>query len=211
MLFRSPDTAGFCAGGSGVLLTATAGGGYGAYTYIWRDQSNNVVGNNATYNATSAGIYAVEIRDALYNSSSCPSKFISVPVTVTNLPIVNAGVDQTICANTPTAYLNGSVQYATGAVWTGGAGTFNPSNTNVLAAYTPTAAEILSGTVTLTLTSTGAGGGCTNATDIVVLHYPPILTITMPSVTVACNNSSVVLAPTVTRSEERRVGKECRL
>jgi gliding motility-associated-like protein len=194
----TPNPAGFCASGSGVLLTATPGGGYGAHSYIWRDQSNNVVGTASTYNATAAGIYAVEIRDALYNSSSCPSTFISVPVTVTNVPVVNAGPDQTLCATAPTAYLNASVQYATGAIWTGGAGTFNPDNTNLLASYTPTAAEILSGVVTLTLTSTGAGGGCTNATDVVVLHYPPVLTVSMPSVTVACNNSSIALTPTVT-------------
>ncbi|MGZ3941018.1 MAG: T9SS type B sorting domain-containing protein [Bacteroidia bacterium] len=194
----NPNPAGFCASGSGVILTATASGGYGAYSYIWRDQTNSIVGTAASYTATNAGIFSVEIRDALYNSSSCPSTFVSVPVTVTNLPVVNAGLDQTLCATSPTAYLNGNIQYASGAVWNGGAGIFNPSNTNLNASYTPTAAEILSGTVTLTLTSTGAGGGCTNASDVIVLHYPPQLSVNMTDVNVACHDGQAVLTPTVT-------------
>ncbi|MGZ3862130.1 MAG: T9SS type B sorting domain-containing protein [Bacteroidia bacterium] len=193
----TPDPAGFCASGSGVLLTANASGGYGAYTFIWRDQSNNIVGTGATYNATGAGIFSVEIRDALYNSSSCPSTFISVPVTVTNVPVVNAGVDQTLCASNPTAYLSGSILYATGGVWSGGAGTFNPGNTNLNASYTPTAAEILSGVVTLTLSSTGAGGGCPNITDVVILNYPPLLGVTLSNTNVSCHNSTASLSPVV--------------
>lgn len=193
----TPNPAGFCAGGGGVMLTASASGGYGAYSYIWRDQTNAIVGVGSTYNATAAGTYNVEVRDALYNVSSCPSIFTSVPVIVTNPPIVNAGVDQTLCYTSPTAYLSGTLQYATGAEWTGGAGTFSPSNTDLNASYTPTPAEMTVGSVTLTLTSTGAGGGCANAADEVVLHYPAQLTLTMPSVTVSCNNSTITLNPTV--------------
>lgn len=194
----SPNPAGFCASGTGVVLTASASGGYGAYTYIWRDQSNTIVGTGASYTATNAGIYSVEVRDALYNSASCPSLFISVPVTVTNVPVVDAGANQTLCASSPTAYLNGSVQYATGAIWSGGAGTFNPSNTNLNASYTPTAAEITAGSVTLTLTSTGAGGGCANATDQVVITWPPQLVVALNTVNVPCNSATTILTPTIT-------------
>ena len=118
----TPNPAGFCINGSGVLLTVTGIGGYGAYTFIWRDQSNTIVASGTTYSATSAGTYAVEIRDALYNSSSCPSVFISVPVIVTGVPVVNAGADQILCANNPIAYLHGSIQNAPGSMWLGGAG-----------------------------------------------------------------------------------------
>ena len=47
---------------------------------------------------------------------------------------------------------------ATGGVWSGGAGSFSPSTTNLNATYTPTAAEIASGSVAITLTTTGVGG-----------------------------------------------------
>ncbi|MCB0811525.1 MAG: hypothetical protein KDB96_19780, partial [Flavobacteriales bacterium] len=46
---------------------------------------------------------------------------------------------------------------AAGGVWSGGAGSFSPNNITLNATYTPTAAEIAAGTVTLTLTSAGNG------------------------------------------------------
>src|ERR1051326_6790564 len=107
-----PNPANFCAGGGGVLLTASASGGNGVYTFIWRDQNGNVVGNNSTYQATAAGTYAVEVRDGLYNSSLCLGKSISLPVTVGQIPVVNAGADQTLCTSSPTAYISGVVQNA---------------------------------------------------------------------------------------------------
>jgi len=193
----NPSPATFCANGSGVVLSVSASGGYGGYTFIWRDQSNVIVGTGASYTATYAGIFSVEVRDALYNSATCPSIFISVPVSIVNLPVVNAGIDQTLCATSPTAYLNGSVQFATGGIWSGGAGTFDPNNTNLQASYTPTAAEIASGQVTLTLTSTGAGGGCANITDVVVISFPPQPTVSLYNVNIPCSNANTILTPTL--------------
>jgi hypothetical protein len=50
-----------------------------------------------------------------------------------------------LCANNAALALNGSFTVATGGVWSGGAGTFSPSTTNMNATYTPSAAEIASG------------------------------------------------------------------
>ena len=47
---------------------------------------------------------------------------------------------------------------ATNATWSGGTGTFSPSNTATNATYTLSDAEIAAGTVTLTLTSGDPGG-----------------------------------------------------
>ncbi len=193
----SPANATFCQNGPGVLLTATASGGDGNYIYIWRNPQNVIVGNNSTYLAASAGIYTLEVRDGLYNISQCPALFLSVPVTVTSEPVVNAGSDQTICASNPTAYLSGSVQYALSGTWSGGAGTFNPSNTSLITAYTPTPAEVLSGSVTLVLTSIGAGGGCSNKSDTIKLFYPPKLVVTLPPQSLSCSSNTTAINPVI--------------
>lgn len=153
----SPNPAQFCAGGGGVQLTASASGGQTPYTYIWKDQSGNVVGTGSTYQATATGIFTMEARDNLYDPLMCPPVLISIPIVVGQPPVVNAGSDQTICASSPITYLAGSVQNATGGIWSGGSGTFDPDNTTLTVAYTPTAAELSAGSVTFTLTSTGAG------------------------------------------------------
>jgi hypothetical protein len=68
--------------------------------------------------------------------------------------ITNAGADQTVCASSPNVTLAGTiVGGATTGTWSGGTGTYNPNNTTLNAIYTPSAAEITAGTVTLTLTS----------------------------------------------------------
>lgn len=194
----TPTPAYFCSGGSGVLLTATATGGYGAYTYSWRDQSGTILGTATTYQATSAGIYTLEVRDALYDPATCPPVQLSIPVTVALPPVANAGSDQTICANMPIAYLLGNLQNASAAIWTGGNGNYNPSNTSLTIAYTPTAAEIASGSVTLTLASTDADGGCVNSSDLVTIFYPPVLTTSLTAKTLLCHNSITTISATIT-------------
>lgn len=194
----SPDSAQFCTGGGGVLLTALAIGGHGIYTYMWHDQNGNVVGTDSSYLATMEEIYTIEVRDELYDVPMCPAFFQSVPVIVAQKPVVNAGPDQTVCTASPIAYLSAIVQNASGGVWSGGNGTYSPDSTSLNLAYTPTAAELAAGQVILILTSTGAGGGCMNSPDTVIIHYPQLLTVALGSQSLSCDNSVTTLSPTVT-------------
>lgn len=166
-----PSPAVFCntGPGSGVTLTASGSGGLPPYSYIWRD-GGMVVGTSANYFASVAGNYTVEISDSL-NSATCPSYFYTVTVSESPLPIASAGSDQVLCATSPTVSLTGTIQYASGGIWSGGSGTFSPSTTFLNTSYTPTSAEIMAGSITLTLTSTGSGGGCTNATDQITISF----------------------------------------
>lgn len=188
----TPNPASFCSGGGGVLLTASGSGGLPPYTYTWRNSSNVIVGTGPTYNATTQENFTVEVRDQL-NTATCLSAFRTVPVSIGNPPIVNAGADDTVCAQSPTIFLQGSVQFATGGIWTGGAGTFNPSNTSLLAAYTPTPAEISAGFVTLTLTSTGAGGGCANSSDQVTFYFSPALNVNPTAAPLTCHGNNTTI------------------
>jgi gliding motility-associated-like protein len=195
----SPLPATFCniGPGSGVTLTAAGSGGLPPYSYKWRNSANVIVSTASTYFATASGNYTVEIADAL-NSSTCPSYYNTVTVNVGQLPVVNAGLDKTVCAASPTVNLSGTVSNATGGVWTGGSGAYNPGNTFLNTLYTPTSAEILAGSVTLTLTSSGAGGGCTNSTDQVTINFSDSIKVNIPSASLGCNNSSTTLTANVT-------------
>lgn len=193
----SPYPAYFCAGGGGVTLSGSAVGGDGNYSYIWRNSASVIVSTTQTYIATSQGTFTVEISDGL-NSTTCPSDFFSVPVVVGLPPIVNAGPNDTVCISSPTAYLNGSVANATGGIWSGGTGTFSPNNTTLSASYTPSAAEIAAGFVDLTLTSTGAGGGCTNSPDVMRIYISSNINVVVIPPTLGCYGNSGIASVSAT-------------
>lgn len=113
------------------------------------------------------------------------------------LPIVNAGEDVEACANSPIADLVGVVQNATGGLWSGGNGVFG-STTDLNTTYTPTAAEVSAGSVTLTLSSTG-NGVCDAISDNVEITFGPAPTANAgANISVCENNANAQLAGNVT-------------
>ena len=192
----TPNPASFCIGGS-VNLTASASGGDADFSYNWYASNMSLLGTGTTYSANTAGTFTVEIMDGLV-SPTCPAKFISVPVTEGQLPVVDAGADQTVCATSPIVFLAGSVSNATGGTWSGGAGYYSPGVNDLLITYTPTSAEISSGSVTLTLTSTGAGGGCANQSDDVTIFFSDTVNVNVTMPDILCNGGTTNLSANVT-------------
>jgi len=192
----NPNPAVFCASdSSGVALTGTASGGLPPYTYAWTSGPNGtgvVVAGGLTYTATSAGNYSFIVYDQNY--PQCPPAITNVSVTVSPVPVVNAGPDQTLCGSS--VQLNASVTGATGGVWSGGAGTFSPDNTTPNAIYTPTASEIASGTFILAYTSTG-NGACSPATDQVIINISAPLNVTLAAPAVLCFGQTASISANV--------------
>jgi hypothetical protein len=120
-------------------------------------------------------------------------------VTITTAPTVDAGSDQTVCANNANVSLSGGVTVASGGSWsTSGTGTFSPNNTTLNATYIPSAADKTSGTVTLTLTTTG-NGTCTAVTDAMTISITSAPTADAGiNQTVCANNMNVTLNGNVT-------------
>lgn len=150
-----------CFGQTSTVITATGSGGFPPYSYLW-----NSVNPSASI-SVGAGNYTVMLTDA----SGCPPTYATVTVTSFSVAIsANAGVNDTVCNQSPSYTLSGSVTGASGGVWSGGGGTFSPNTSTLNAIYTPTPAELAAGSVTLTLTTTG-NGTCPAANDAVTIFY----------------------------------------
>jgi hypothetical protein len=158
--------------GTTASLTAVASGML-PLSYQWQFYSTNLPGaTNVTLTLTNvqfsaAGPYAVLVTNA-YGSTNSDVATLTVTVVAT----ASAGGNQTICAGGSTAGLGGSVGGdATGGVWSSsGTGTFAPSMTTLNANYTPSAADVSMGTVTLTLTPTGGTGGVATTNVLVTIN-----------------------------------------
>jgi len=152
----------------------------------------NIVSTSASYLATAAGTYTAEVTDGL-TTSTCPPEFVTVSVTQGIPPVMNAGVDQVVCASDPEVFLQGTAQNASGGIWSGGTGTYSPNNTTLLTTYTPSAAEIAAGSATLTLTSTGTGGGCANSSDQITIIISPLVNGNPTGSPIGCYGGSTTL------------------
>lgn len=158
----------------------------------WIISSPNSVSTNVTW--ITPGSYTLIFKET--NSQSCDSSRTLV-VNVFNSPTVNAGVDQTICS-TGTATLAGTIGgAATSATWSGGTGTFSPNANTLNAVYTPSAAEILAGTVTLTLTTNDPVGPCTSVTDQMTITINPAAIVNAGPDQAICASATVTLAGSV--------------
>src|SRR5690606_12388272 len=126
----------------------------------------------AVYTPSAGEIAAGEVTLTLTSigNGNCIAVSDEVTITITPAPVVDAGDDQTLCNNNATAQLDGSVTIASGGQWSGGLGGFSPSSTALDAEYTPSSAELIAGSVTLTLTSTG-NGNCIGVSDQVTIFF----------------------------------------
>ncbi|MCB0608650.1 MAG: choice-of-anchor A family protein, partial [Lewinella sp.] len=109
----------------------------------------------------------------------CTSATDQMVITINPAATVNAGQDQTICAD-ETIQLAGSFGgAAVSATWTtSGDGSFNNAN-NLNAVYTPGTNDKATGSVTLTLTTNDPAGPCTAAVDQMVVTINPLPTYTV--------------------------------
>lgn len=142
-------------------------------TYSWRgpngftsDKLNPLI-NNAT-----------EANDGLYSLvvtiNGCVSDTAYADIEIVDSPLANAGVNQTVCANTSGIQLRGTISGgASAGAWTSsGSGTFSPSNTDINAVYLPSQKDKIGGLVKLSLTATSNCGSAVSSIDITLVPVP---------------------------------------
>lgn len=179
-----PDAPAVCFGAANAVLTANGTGGtFPVYNYLWS------TGETTQSITVGSGNYTVTLTD----TTDCGSEVDNVTVTQHPAPITaNAGLDQAKCTTSPATTLNGVVTVATGGIWSGGAGAYAPDATTLNAVYTPTAGEIVTGFVTLTLTTTG-DGGCPGAVDNMTITFAPEPLVTAGPDQTICVSGSIGL------------------
>lgn len=162
-------------------LTVSSTGGTGNFTYLWS------TGDTTTSITVGPGTYYVDVLD----TSGCSSN--SDTLVITQLPevIVNAGPDIDVCNQSAQEIaLAGTVQNATGVLWSGGNGTFPLGNTVLNATYLPTASELLLSNIELYIESTG-NQGCNADVDTVLINLLPFLdTVSIATTDVNCYNGT---------------------
>lgn len=167
----SNDVYVFPGDGTGGLLTPYVfPTGNGPFSILAPDMNNDIKPDLVTSNSTSGNV------DVL----------LYAPLTA------NAGADQFICQNTSGIIINGNS--STGqCLWTSsGTGTFAPSTTTLVPTYNTSAADILAGTVIISIATT-SNGGCSAGRDTMVLTIYPLPTIVAtaasPSICVGSSTS----------------------
>ncbi|ASS48080.1 MAG: hypothetical protein CHH17_04870 [Candidatus Fluviicola riflensis] len=155
-----------CFGENNGSSTGFVSGGTLAYTYSWNTLP---VQTTATASALISGNYILSVTDA----NGCATS-MNVTITEPPLPSVNAGLDIDVCSNAVVSVaLGGSSANTSAVVWNGGLGAFAPDNTTAATTYFPTAAEIASGSLTLTLQSDDVSG-CPDVTDDMTIFFHPV-------------------------------------
>jgi len=186
-----------CANKDTVILSGTSTTGSGKWTTSGTGTfSPSSTSLATTYIPSAADISAGTVTLTLTstNNKGCVAATDQAVITITPAPKVNAGPNQTLCANNDNVSLNGTVTVASGGAWsTLGTGTFTPNNTTLNATYVPSNADTTAGKVTLVLTSTG-NGQCFAVTDTMVVTFTHAPNVNAGSnVSVCKNNANVSL------------------
>ncbi|NEN24133.1 T9SS type B sorting domain-containing protein [Cryomorpha ignava] len=182
---------------SGAVTVATGGtwtGGAGTFA------NANALSTSYTPTAGEIAVGSVTLTLTTTGNDDCNAVADSLKLTFTPAPVANAGTDKTVCANNVEVNLNGNVSVATGGIWSGGNGTFDPSNTALSAVYTPSAAEIAAGQVTLTLTTSGNGNCVPESDNVLITINPEPIVNAGTDLTICSNNATFNLNGSVTNA-----------
>lgn len=183
---------------SPVTLAGTRGGS--ATASIWSDGTGTFSSTSSltpTYTLGLSDVGTVTLTlTAVDPTGICPNVSDQVIITIDQAPVVSAGLGQTICSNS-TVTLGGTLGgVASNPTWSvtggGAAGTFDNVN-SLNAVYTPSAANIISGFVTLTLTTSDPVGPCSAVSSNVSITINPVATVSAGTDFVSCSGSPIQL------------------
>ncbi|MGZ3902915.1 MAG: T9SS type B sorting domain-containing protein, partial [Bacteroidia bacterium] len=185
--------------GSTVTLAGAVGGS--ATVGVWSGGAGTYAPNDSTlngvYTPTSADSTAGVITLTLTTNDPvgvCPAVADTMQVTINQPVTVNANVSQTICYGSAVTLAGSVGGSATIGVWSGGNGSYAPNDSTLNGVYTPTSADSLAGTITLTLTTNDPAGVCPALSDTMQITINQPATANASADQTVCSGLSVTLA-----------------
>ncbi len=131
------------------------------------------------------------------NNKVCAVSSSTKEITITPAPVVNAGMDKTVCANDSLVTLLGTIGNAGGGNWTSsGTGFFQSSGSSLSKIYVPSRSDITRGNVRFYLASTG-NGNCAVVSDTVQYTIQPIPYVNAGNDLIIFENETIRLSPVV--------------
>ena len=170
-------------GGSGQTWTTSGTGTFVSATVL-----------SPTYNISAADKAegTVTLYITVPGNSICPEVKDSAVITIQAAPVIDAGLDQTICVSYGSVGLDASQSGGTGRVWSSvGGGSFVPNNTSLNPSYMFSIADKAAGFVTLKVTTTG-NGTCAPAKDSLVVYMTTPATVDAGLDTSVCKSANSI-------------------
>ncbi|MBK7175127.1 MAG: hypothetical protein IPH84_18340 [Bacteroidales bacterium] len=189
--------ASICEGSAYTVSGATA---TYATAYLWTSSGTGVLSDEATltptYTPAAGETGVITLTLTATSTSPCVDATDQMTITITPAATVSAGADATICETGSYTLAGSVVANATTLLWsTSGTGTFN--NISALhPIYTPSAADITAGAVTLTITATPAAP-CTAVSDAMVLNINRQATVNAGADATICESGTYTLVNAV--------------
>lgn len=159
----------------------------------------NATDLTTTYAPTQSDYNQGSLTFVLSSTGNCISETDTIVVDFIQAPVVNAGSDDSYCKNNVGAIpINGSVQYASTALWSGGNGGAFGNSSSLSTTYTPSPAELAADSVALFLTSAGSFFSCPSDEDTLIIYFTPSPNVVAGADQVLCASTSVAsLAGTI--------------
>src|ERR1019366_7546166 len=132
--------------GNPITLTATAANGAGQFTYLWSP------GGQTTASITLSPIVTTPYSVVVTAANGCSGGMDTLIININPNETVSAGSNQNYCPGVGITLAGSISGSATSGIWSGGTGSFSPNNTTLNAVYTPSTADIATGSIALTLT-----------------------------------------------------------
>jgi gliding motility-associated-like protein len=187
------NLAGSLSGGTGSAVWTSSGSGN--FSPV-----NSNLNTNYYPSATDRSEGSVMLNLTSTNNGACPASSSSVNITFAAAPSVNAGRDQTVCANNANVFLKGQYNNASGIIWSStGNGSFSPSASDLNATYIPGTRDKSNGSVNLILKTTG-NTACSPAADTILVTIKAAPVINSGGVKYVLENNSTILAPAINGS-----------
>jgi gliding motility-associated-like protein len=172
----SPNPASFCPSSPGVNLVSTVTGGFGTYTYEWKNSGGSTIATTPDYFATAADNYTLNVSDGLV--PGCPVEVTPVPVVVANV-VLSTSQTNVACSGDS----SGSAVVSA----TGGTLPYTYSWNTTPVQTNDTAVNLPAGSYTVTVTD---AGGCAQ-NSIVNISQPAAIVFSLDSsFNVTCNGNS---------------------